>query len=708
MLSKNPGMYFNASTTDRGSGDVAALINRITNDQLRYFSHCGNVRGLTACLVLARLCVLKKMSEHPSWGSFSAERLMLSQVCPGAFKELRVDVFAQIFTDLAAIYETTPHLALNHIFVEARKAFTEVQEKFKELPGGLPGKVIVILDEAQTLMDEGFGTFSSSDGSCQRTIFSPIVNALEESLGVSYGQFDSDFCLVTCGTGLSGDDIDFLHRPSSRVGHGLDKVEARVLQFPSFDLLEDVNRYLQDVCSCLAPDDQERFWSIFTPQLARELFRMLAGRARPIVTTVEGILAGENPMEAIIKMKNKLTDAVDGTAERGNLVADIRRMFEKLAKNGGLAELDEMTVTLREIVFSWTCFGLPWSKPGEKPIYVEAAFARLRCMTECTWKDRELETTVSEPWVIQGVINYVLQNDRDFGEYFRRMYASIGDAQAISTISERQQPLSLVKMIQGRTLQKIMFKEPTKYKPHNLENADTIIDFGQPIFPNDLFQHKASIVGWRGEAWGQSFETIRIDDFLSAHYFNNSRRQDGQPVSAFFYPPKTPSGPDVIFVIELNDVKFPVFVQLKLVKSLPPKLVQEARTTISTEKILSILDNLADYCPSKTYLSLIVCLPAVISGAPRDWRHQSYGASIRELQDTPLVAEQWNQLFKVIDGETASDLFPSEVASVYRQLKRSHDDSDGHEQNSSSTESWRIEFSKKAQWRKSRLSRKTS
>ncbi|KAF9089422.1 hypothetical protein BGX27_002463 [Mortierella sp. AM989] len=98
---------------------------------------------------------------------------------------------------------------------------------------------------------------------------------------------------------------------------------------------------------------------------------------------------------------------------------------------------------------------------------------------------------------------------------------------------------------------------------------------------------------------GISYEYLSLDEFMLAHISNNSKHNE-DTIPPFFFPKAKPSGPDMVFFIQVADNKFPVFVQLRLREALSKK---DSNHAVS-------MDRLEDYCPAKTYVSMVVAYPA--------------------------------------------------------------------------------------------------
>jgi len=69
-----------------------------------------------------------------------------------------------------------------------------------------------------------------------------------------------------------------------------------------------------------------------------------------------------------------------------------------------------------------------------------------------------------------------------------------------------------------------------------------------------------------------------MSDFLEAYYHHGSRR-GGRAVPPFYYPEPSLSGPDIVFVLKIDDQLYSVFVQTKLLDGISPGDVEKARMT---------------------------------------------------------------------------------------------------------------------------------
>ena len=130
-----------------------------------------------------------------------------------------------------------------------------------------------------------------------------------------------------------------------------------------------------------------------------------------------------------------------------------------------------------------------------------------------------------------------------------------------------------------------------------------------------------------------------MGDFLEAHYKHSLRRGDST-VPPFYYPESSPSGPDIAFVLRIDDQLYPVFVQNKCLAGIHPGDVEKARLTVRETGLKGHLPNLATI--TKT------------SREGWDGEVPEIGTDHNQVfkdGDTPLM-----QLLMIIDGSNMRDL----------------------------------------------------
>ncbi|KAF9920728.1 hypothetical protein BGZ67_001019, partial [Mortierella alpina] len=148
----------------------------------------------------------------------------------------------------------------------------------------------------------------------------------------------------------------------------------------------------------------------------QELFFKLRGRYRPIITTIEDIIANGSPSywrEAIERRVRALVCYPEQFPMRGNLCSDIKRMLDKVAKDSiKYADAVELKHVLKQTVVLRASLGLPWSLRGEEPILVESAFGRLRIAADKAAAWKTIDTIIDEPFVFQAAYNFIKNEDK--------------------------------------------------------------------------------------------------------------------------------------------------------------------------------------------------------------------------------------------------------------------------------------------------------
>ncbi|KAG0253673.1 hypothetical protein BGZ95_006248 [Linnemannia exigua] len=425
--------------------------------------------------------------------------------------------------------------------------------------------------------------------------------------------------------------------------------------------------YIKNLGDTMSKDNRAILHTLIPKAAAQELFFKLRGRFRPIITTIEDIIANGSPsywMEAIERRVRALVCYPEQFPTRGNLCSDIKRMLDKVAKD-------------------------PINLRGEEPILVESAFGRLRIAADKAAVGKTISTIIDEPFVFQAAYNFIKDEDEGFYKHFREQYRDLQDPQSEGKIFERHAPLDLIYAFHKKQLKQELLSIPKAAVHRSTTKLKTPIPQFEPVtFPRRFFEHPAMIVGWEGYEWGTRYkETLTMGDFLEAHYKHGSRRGDFT-VPPFYYPESSPSGPDIVFVLRIDDHLYPVFVQNKLLNDIFPGDVEEARLTVHETILKSYLPNLATYCPGGKHLSLIYVHPAIVK-TPREgwnngdlWDSQSeFGTDHNQVfkdGDMPLM-----QLLKIIDGSNMRDFVPEGVVDLLdsvKGVKRVHDqlDSSGY------------------------------
>ncbi|KAG0076743.1 hypothetical protein BGZ90_008266 [Linnemannia elongata] len=617
--------------------------------------------------------------------TFTCDRWMLLQVCPGAFDPEIPDVFDAVFRAvLDAYHDHTPGIPLLSVERLLQARFRQVQGRITAFTSDSPtNRFLVVLDEAQALSDHGRECFLSrtdtGDVRSIRSILSPIIHGLR-----NISQNERDYCVVTCATGIVADELEDLTN-SGGIAGDLDQLSRRIVEFPGWETEEQVATYIDNLGDAMDEDDRARLHALIPKAAVQELFFKLRGRLNPICAT-DIIAKGSTSYwsEAIERRLNALVCYPEQFPVRGNLCSEIKRMLDKVAMDSTkYADAVELKHVLKQTVVLRASLGLPWSLRGEEPILVESSFGHFRIAADKAASGKTIDTVIDEPFAFQAAYNFLKNEDEWFCNHFTEQYIDLQDPQSESKIFEQHAPLDLIYAFHKKQLKQELFSIP-KPAMHTKGLKTPIPQFEPVTFPRHLFEHQATVVGWEGYGRGtRCRETMTMGDFLEAHYNHGSMR-GGSTVPPFYYPKASKSGPDIVFVLRMGDQLYPVFVQTKLLAGIHPGDVEEARLTVHETRLKAHLSDLSIYCPGGKYLSLIYVHPTVNKTSREGWDGE-------DLWDSePEIGIDHNQAFKdgdgtlmqllmIIDGSNMREFVPDGVVDLLdkvKGVKRVHDQLD--------------------------------
>ncbi|KAF9115632.1 hypothetical protein BGX30_006215 [Mortierella sp. GBA39] len=338
--------------------------------------------------------------------------------------------------------------------------FRQVQSQISSFTSdSLTNKLLVVLDEAQTLSDHGKDHFvSSADSSDLRSILSPIIHGLR-----NISESGRDYCVVTCGTGIGADELEILVG-SGGIAATLDQIDHRIVDFPGWESEDQVASYINNLGDAMSEDDRVRLHMLLPEAAVQELFFKLRGRFRPIITTIEDIIAKGSTSywsEAIESRLSALVCYPERFPVRGNLCSDIKRMLDKVTRDPTkYADAVELKHVLKQTVAHRASLGLPWSLRGEEPILVESAFGRLRIAADKAAAGKAISTIIDEPFVFQAAYNFIKNEDEGFYKHFKEQYRDLLDPQSEGKIFERHAPLDLIYAFHKKQLKQELFSIP--------------------------------------------------------------------------------------------------------------------------------------------------------------------------------------------------------------------------------------------------------
>ncbi|KAG0332645.1 hypothetical protein BG004_001163 [Podila humilis] len=671
MLGQNWGFYLNGSAADRGSNDITTLFKSAQGKAARYFSsdktqNGHNVQAITACLLIARLMVLQYCLSLGRHDTFTCERWMLLQVLPGTFDDEIPDVFDAVFRNILDAYHgQSPINTPDSLNSSLQHRFRHVQDLISSSSSDPPTKTfLVVLDEAQTLSDHGRQHFvSSMDSRDPRSVLSPIIHGLRK-ISVS----EKEYCLVTCGTGIGADEHDILLDSCGIEATTLDPFEPQIVDFSGWETEDQVAMYIKNLGEAMDEDDRMMLHRLIPKAAVQELFFKLRGRYRPIITTIEDIIANGTPSywrEAIERRVEALVCYPKQFPMRGNHCSDIKRMLDKVAKDPIMyANVVELKHVIKQAVLLRASLGLPWRLRREEPILVESSCARLRIVDNKDRLWKSIDTIIDEPFVFQAFYNFIKNEDKGFYKRFREQYGDLEDPQSEEMIFERRAPMDLIYAFHNKQLKQELFSILEKH----------ITQLEPVTFPKHLFTHQATIVGWEGHEWeARHNSALTMHDFMEAHCRNSSRKDDYE-IPPFYYLESSQSGPDIVFVLPIDDLLYPVFVQTKLDKDKYPRDVDDARLTVHDSRIRDHLPNLAEYFPGGKYLSLLYIHSTINRTLRKGWDSDRLWDSkpesgAKNRRGSTEVDGPVMQLLMIIDESNRGNFVPSGVDELLNSVK---------------------------------------
>ncbi|KAF9979748.1 hypothetical protein BGZ65_006073, partial [Modicella reniformis] len=625
MLSKNWGFYFNGSGTDWGSSDLHSFLTFV-QDEKRYRTHDSesniHVHILAMALVLARIMILDHcLNIAESEGTtFTCKYWMLLQVC---FLAMGVkDQFTMLFKEIAdMIHLHSVDITTMSAFVRDRFSSLHRRLTFNTPSQGFGYKILLVIDEAQNLGKEEYGTFVSqkipseddSPADLKRPILSPLVHGLYK---ISADM--NMFCVVPCGTGLSIFDLTWLE-DSAPVPKGYQERLGPFTNFGGWESLEQVQRY-RDVVRRSIPnaEAQEHFDTRAPEESLTELFKRLRGRFRPIVSAIERMIM---PTNGDIDWKQAIQETEDS-----------------------LSSAEHKTFVLEHYLH-----GRPLLLNKEEAPLVEASVGRILHFGE------DKATVLDEPFVLRAAVNYFRRYDQDFHKAICSLFGLGSNASVHGHQWEMAVLPSLAHVFHDKVLSK------TALVPSGTKFYDPILNGSTEIagYVNHL-------------TLGTGFETMSLDAFLDAHVHHESFK-DENLVPPFYHPAEKPSGPDVVFALRFADDEgnhsyCPVFVQLKMRHDMNKTETLHAYSTVKAGAVEGHLQEttLQSFCTgdSKRFLSVVIAYPAELEGTEGTFPEIRRSERTRSAQgDTPQC------ISLRIDKNNIHDLFPENHMQALDLLK---------------------------------------
>ncbi|KAF9976693.1 hypothetical protein BGZ65_007717, partial [Modicella reniformis] len=669
MLCKNWGFYFSGVTTDLGSRDLSYLLamlpsmGRYQSSSLEINAH---VKVLALALILARVIILRHcldISEREGV-RLTCKRWMLLQV--GVYSIGLVDIFTKLSQCIA---EDICHHCVEYQFVQklVQGQLSQLRQRLQDLTPNwnscLPYKIVIVLDEAQNLGKEEFGTYLSekisSDNAllsttetqeCMRPVLSPFVHGFYH---ISKDQ--SEICVVPCGTGLSIYDLEWLDG-SAPITKGYSK-EGRFTEFGGWKLLEEVKSYRDLVRRSLPNEEAKINFDKRVPEEAiLELFSRLRGRFRPIVSSME-LMIKRSPNEgagwrsAIIEVDNRLTSGDVAYYGPGNIVYDKERMNSLVAKFPKRYGKYQRIRAARELfVLQYYLFGRPLIIDRDEALLVEVSVGRFLLSGDDT------TTVLDEPFALRAAVNYFLKSDEGLHKATLHLLRTGPQPSVQGQMWEMAVLPTLVEVFHNKVLSDTaLVPDPSKY---------------------NFLSKGATIVGMNMGTLGTDYNSMTLQEFLMAHMPGIEKN-----VPPFYYPSASISGPDIVFMLDFEGCgRCPVFIQLKLRTSMNKSETMRAQATTDSQTIQGHLeDDLRNFCTltPKRFLGVVIAYPAELTG------FQDSFTKIR--QSERLIVKYGEQTIErvalKIDRNNIESLFPkvhvealNRLKNVKRELRQDSDD----------------------------------
>ncbi|KAF9994042.1 hypothetical protein BGZ80_001265 [Entomortierella chlamydospora] len=402
MLCLQWGFYFNAVKNDIGSDDLSYLAERIDAKVLEEQGANANTlfaKNTTLLLFLSRLLILNYCLRVPDCRqTFTSASWTILQVCPTMFN----NVFSELFRELYAKLKTHA-ITESELLPIVRDEFQSAQESlvaFNYPNFSSESKLRLVVDDAQILSDKGSTTFRSSSAQADlRPMLSPVLNGFRAIGG------RGELTIIYCGTGLS---IRTLHWAMSS-GDGVKEYGSSTFPYIEFGGWMDsdlVQSYIDRIKEQLPEDDSKRIVdTLILPAAIDMLHKRLAGRYRPIVTCIEGILETGKWETAINNTETMITSWKD-RERRDNLCGELNRLETKIANHPELfTSCSSIRETLGLFLFRNRLLDASLTVLENEVQLVEAAFGRIKLF------EGAARTVLDEPFALKATNNYFREKD---------------------------------------------------------------------------------------------------------------------------------------------------------------------------------------------------------------------------------------------------------------------------------------------------------
>ncbi|KAG0042496.1 hypothetical protein BGZ83_000396 [Gryganskiella cystojenkinii] len=504
----------------------------------------------------------------------------------------------------------------------------------------LSHQLLVVHDEAQALGDRYHRFFKSRGTDCDtdRPLLSPIMHGFRMVGSLRLFQ-------VIAGTGLSIYKLDWI-RSSGAVYTG----GHTYLEFPGWTDRQSVESYLAGLRRSLPDEDaRQALDTLFPPKAIDMMIQRLIGRYHPLVSAMEKIIElgmSDAWQVAIVETETGLTSWSFNHLP-GNLQYELLRLEHKYRGNLVMfKDLQSVEGILGLFLFQRYMFGgNELVLPSVFSVLVELAFGRIKMI------DGVPRVVLDESFVLKAVESYFKIKDSSFMKTLLDWVLRCDKARTHGYAWELMMANVLPETFKSRPLYKWSHVPSIMSLSKRLEGPTEVVG---------LHEHSLER--------GITHNHISMEEFMDAHANNNSFRDDGRSVPPFFFPQAKPSGPDIIFFIQVkknlcNKYVVPVFFQLKLrqIMSTPDSL--GALESVYTKAVKKHVKNFYEYCPANVYVSMIVAYPTRLTGlSPRpDLELETIKARLATLRPRSSQDPEGNDLEQVVirvDETNFEAIFP--------------------------------------------------
>ncbi|PKC63978.1 hypothetical protein RhiirA1_463055 [Rhizophagus irregularis] len=657
LLCCNWGLYFVALRKGNGgSCDIESiegylrLNNMITDD---FESNRQHADHIVRCLILSRLLILNECIKK---STFKPQRWFLLQTYQnifGGMYKYNDDLFCALMLKL-----------VNCTQVSLEQCIDNLYQKILELNGTTVFPIIV--DEAQSLQMVLYGKYRSRYNEIdKRSLLSPIVQTLKRPTP-SF----TNHCVIPCGTGLGLLSLDEVFAST-----GIAKPDLDIDKFTDFGKWRDiahVKEYISDLLELKVTEENiENIYSHFR------------GRFRPIVTCIERIIMGNLIDDVVEKLWTELTTNSNSeqsmyrqlsnisTMERPNFVSSVNNLDLCLCitlayyySGGPFLFTNFKQMKIIEYGFGYLQKVKPPTITQLKPIFKDKVNERvlrtssvdLSLLSSSSENEDILVAYVDEPFALTSAYNFF--KDKDCLP--RRI-------------------LDIMSMVNNPSSCGFLWE---KYLPEEFErifNGQNNIEDLQIFFTNipDNFKGSPKIVK------SSNIFTPRVANSTTGYTLDKffSEPSESRPT---FYFPENLCGPDLIFFVEFeNNIRVPVFVQMKLRYSV--SVIEEVLSTLHPKmfyrningKLVSektnkpVIEKITKLCEENGSIGILVAYPADIFNKFNLVTNMSYDYDLRESTKNQFnVTQQMKeQLIGLIDKRNASKVFQGDHMQFLKALK---------------------------------------